>query len=101
MTASLYKCASRNPSSTRRSEVDAGLEAERQGVGDPARPARPDDVLQAGLEEQSVSEKSQAIRPLQCHLIPLHANRQIELLRAPLRVLPVVAEMTVDEAKAP
>src|SRR5262249_18782202 len=35
------------------------------------------------------------------HLIALHADRWIELLGAPLRVLQVVAEVTVYDAEAP
>jgi len=82
-------------------EVEAALEAEHDGIGVLARPTRPDDVLQVGLEEECIPEKPQAIGPLQRHLIPLHADRRIELLRAPLRVLQVVAEVTVHDAEAP
>src|SRR5262245_16973254 len=83
------------------SEVEAALEADHDSIGVLARPTRPDDVLQVGLEEEGIPEKPQAIGPLQRHLMALHADRWIELLRAPLRVLQVVAEVTVHHAEAP
>src|SRR5262249_27416847 len=83
------------------SEVEAALEADHESVVVPARPTRPDDVLQVGLEEEGIFEKPQAIGPLQRHLIVLHADRRIELLGARLRVLQVVAEVPVNNAEAP
>src|SRR5215831_15182256 len=83
------------------SEVEATLKANHESVGVLARPTQPDDILQVGLEVQCVPEKPQAIGPLQRHLIRTHADRWIELLRAPLRVLQVVAEVTVYHAEAP
>src|SRR6266446_8068673 len=83
------------------SEVEAALEAEHDGIGVLARPTRPDDVLQVELEEECIPEKPQAIGPLQRHLIALHTDRWVELLGAPLRVLQVVAEVTVNNAKTP
>src|SRR5262249_3886167 len=83
------------------SEVEAALEADHEGIVVLARPAGPDDVLQVGLEEEGIPEKPQTIRPLQRHLIALHAHRWIELLGAPLRVVQLVAEVTVQNAEAP
>src|SRR5215510_2116133 len=83
------------------SEVEATLKANHEGVGVLARPTRPDDVLHVLLEVQCAPEKPQAIGPLQRHLIHTHADRRIELLGASLRVLQIVAEVTVYDAEAP
>src|SRR5207249_2279903 len=83
------------------SKVGAHLKSSNECVGNPAGPARTDDVLQVGLEEDRVSAESEAVGQLQRDLVPLHSDGRIRQLRTPLRVLQVIAEATVRDAEAP
>ena len=82
------------------SEIDGNLSTEDEGVRNLAGTARPEDVLQVGLEVERALEQSQAVSQLQHRLVRLHSNIWIQLLRLPLRILQVIAKMTVDDAQA-
>src|SRR4029077_19552372 len=62
--------------------------------------ARPEDILQVRLEVERALEQSQAVSQLQHRLVRLHSNIWIQLLRLPLRILQVIAKMTVDNAQS-
>src|SRR4029077_21064412 len=62
--------------------------------------ARPEDILQVRLEVERALEQSQAVSQLQDRLVRLHSNIWIQLLRPPLKILQVIAKMTVDNAQA-
>ena len=82
------------------SEINGDLSTEHEGVRNPAGTARPEDILQVGLDIERTLEQSQAIGQLQHRLVRLHSNSWIQLLRPLLRVLQVIAKMTVDNAQA-
>src|SRR5262249_3586916 len=82
------------------SEINRGLSTEYEGVGNPAGAARPEDILQVGLDVERALEQSQAISQLQHRLVRLHSNTWIQLFRPPLRILQVIAKMTIDDAQA-
>ena len=82
------------------SEIDPNLSTEHECVRNPARTAWPEDILQVGLEVERTLEQSQAVSQLHGCLVRLHSNIWIQLLRPPLKVLQVIAKMTVDNAQA-
>src|SRR5262245_49156325 len=82
------------------SEIYGDLSTEDEGVRNPAGAARPEDILQIGLDIERTLEQSQAVSQLQHRLLRLHSNSWIQLLRPPLRILQVIAKMTVDHAQA-
>src|SRR5215472_111398 len=82
------------------SEINGDLSTEHEGVRNPAGTARPEDILQVGLEVERTFEQSQAVSPLQHRLVRLHSNIWIQQLRPPLRILQVIAKMAVDDAQA-
>ena len=82
------------------SEINGNLSTEHEGVRNPAGTARPEDVLQVGLDVERTLEQSQAVSELQHRLVRLYSNIWIQLLRPPLRILQVIAKMTVDDAQA-
>src|SRR5262245_18365613 len=82
------------------SKVDAHLKSGHKGVGNTARPARPDDVLEVGLEEERVPIEPKPIRQLERNLVSLDADRRAQQPRTLLRVLQVVAEVSVHDAEA-
>src|SRR5262252_6560928 len=82
------------------SEINGNLSPEHEGVGNPAGTARPEDILQVGLDVERALAQSQAISQLQHRLVRLHSNTWIQLLRPPLGILQVIAKMTVDDAQA-
>src|SRR5262245_7033153 len=83
-----------------RSEINGDLSTEHEGVRNPASTARPEDILQVGLDVERTPEQSQAVSQLKHRLLRLHSNSWIQLLRPPLRILQVIAKMTVDHAQA-
>src|SRR5215510_2881802 len=82
------------------SKVEPHLKSRDERVGNVARPAWPDDVLQVGLEEERVLIEPKPIRQLERNLVFLYADRRARLPRALLRVLQVVAEVSVHDAEA-
>src|SRR5262245_4451230 len=82
------------------SKVESHLKSGNERVGNVARPPRPDDVLQVGLEEERVPIEPEPIRQLERDLVFLYADRRALLPGTLLRVLQVVAEMSVHDAEA-
>src|SRR5262245_49395983 len=82
------------------SKVEPHLKSRDERVGNVARPAWSDDVLQVGLEEERVLIEPKPIRQLERNLVFLYADRRARLPRALLRVLQVVAEVSVHDAQA-
>src|SRR5215468_8162081 len=82
------------------SEINGKLSAEHEGVRNPAGTARPEDILQVGLDVERTLEQSYAVSQLHHRLVRLHSNSWIQLLRPPLKILQVIAKMTVDNAQA-
>src|SRR5215470_15746854 len=78
------------------SEINGDLSTEHEGVRNPAGTARPEDILQVGLDVERTLEQSQAVSELKHRLVRLHSNSWIQLLRPPLRILQVIAKMTID-----
>jgi len=76
------------------------LSTEHEGVRNPAGTAWSEDILQVGLEVERTPEQSKAVSQLHGCLVRLHSNTWIQLLRRPLRILQVIAKMTVDNAEA-
>ena len=82
------------------SEIDANLSAKDERVWNPAGAARTEDILQVRLEVERALEQSQAVSQLNHRLVRLHSDIWIQLLRSPLKILQVIAKMTVDNAQA-
>src|SRR5215831_15604018 len=82
------------------SEINGDLSTEHKGVRNPAGTARLEDILQVGLDVERTIEQSQAVSKLQHRLVRLYSNIWIQLLRPPLRILQVIAKMTVNNAQA-
>src|SRR6266481_2064668 len=57
-------------------------------------------MLQVRLKVERALEQSQAVGQLHHRLVRLHSNIWIQLLRPPLKILQVIAKMTVDNAQA-
>ena len=85
---------------TARLEVDADLGADHEGVGDVPGTARPDNVLQVGLNEVCPVAKTKVVNPLQHCFLILDANRRIQLLGEPFGAAQVSAELAVIDSKA-
>jgi len=82
------------------SEINGYLSTEHEGVRNPAGTPRPEDILQVGLDVERAFEQSQAVSQLHHRLVRLHSNIWIQLLRLPLKILQVIAKMTVHDAQA-
>ena len=82
------------------SEINGDLSTKDEGVRNPTGTARPEDILQVRLEVERALEQSQAVSQLHHRLVRLHSNIRIQLLRPPLKILQVIAKMTVDNAQA-
>src|SRR5262245_21402172 len=82
------------------SEINGDLSTEHEGVRNPAGTARLEDILQVGLDVERTLEQSQAVSQLKHRLVRLHSNSWIQLLRPPLKILQIIAKMTVDNAQA-
>src|SRR5262245_27354077 len=82
------------------SEINGDWNTEHEGVRTPAGSARPEDILQVGLDVERPLEQSQPVSQLQHRLVRLHSNIWIQLLRPPLKILQIIAKMTVDNAQA-
>jgi hypothetical protein len=82
------------------SEINRDLSTEHEGVRNPVGTARPEDMLQVGLDVEGTLEQSQAVSKLKYRLVRLHSNIWIQLLRPPLKILQVIAKLTVDNAQA-
>ena len=82
------------------SEIDANLSTKDERVWNPAGATRSEDILQVRLEVERALEQSQAVSQLHHRLVRLHSNIWIQLLRPPLKILQVIAKMTVDNAQA-
>src|ERR1700756_26471 len=82
------------------SEINGDLSTEHQRVRNSASTARPEDILQVRLEVERTLEQGKAVSQLQHRLVRLHPKIWIQLLRLPLRILQVIAKMTVDNAQA-
>src|SRR5262245_60173711 len=82
------------------SKVDPHLKSGHEGVGNVASATGPDDVLQVGLEEERIPIEPKPIRQLERNLVFLYADRRTLLPGTPLRVLQVIAEVSVHDAEA-
>src|SRR5713226_10305802 len=82
------------------SKVDSCPDSAHECVGELTGTTGPDDVLHVGLEDQCAPAKPEAVGKLERRLISLHSDGGIRLLRAPLRVLQIIAEVTVNDAEA-
>jgi hypothetical protein len=82
------------------SEINGDLSAEHERVRNPAGTAWPENILQIGLDVERAVEQSHAISQLQDRLVRLHSNIWIQLLRPTLKILQVIAKMTVHNAQA-
>src|SRR5262245_54777763 len=81
------------------SKVEPHLKSRDERVGNVARPAWPDDVLEVGLEEERVLIEPKPIRQLERNLVSLDADRRAQLPSTPLGVLQIVAEVSVHDAE--
>src|SRR5262249_10250825 len=81
------------------SEVDADLATEYERVVDPSGAAGLNDVLEVRLDKQRAPREVEAISQLDRHFVVLDAEGWIDLLRLPLRILEVFAEMAVHDAE--
>ena len=82
------------------SEIDANLSTKDERVCNPAGAVRTEDILQVRLKVERALEQSQAVSELHHRLVRLQSNIWIQLLRPPLKILQVIAKMTVDNAQA-
>src|ERR1700730_13152779 len=98
--SSIVCSAAASRSRTPASKVDTNPNSAYECIGNPTSTTRPDDVLQVGLEEQCVPLKLEAVGQLERRLMSLHSAGGIRQLRAPLRILQIIAELPENDAEA-
>src|SRR5215469_12527239 len=81
------------------SKIDGDLNAKDESIGDATRTTWADDVLQVGLEKERAVDESEPIGQFHYRLVLLHSNIRIQPLRPLLRILQIIAKMTIDNAE--
>src|SRR5260370_40983888 len=82
------------------SKVDSCPNSANECVGNLTSTTRPGDVPQVGLEDQCATAKPEAVGKRKRPLISLHSDCGIRRLRAPLKVLQIIAQVAGNDAEA-